>query len=87
MTKAENRAAAKAYHLERMRKLDEEARAKAVEAELVELDRLRRYLIRERTLGCGRPLIDAIDDYVEQLTGDRTALHAKPSNIGPTKHR
>ena len=26
----------------------------------------------------------AIDDYVEQLTGDRTALHAKPSGIGPT---
>jgi hypothetical protein len=82
MTKAENRAAAKAYHQERMRKLNEEWRAKAVEAELVELDRLRRYLIRERTLGHVRPLIEAIDDYVEQITGDRTRLHAKSSSIG-----
>jgi hypothetical protein len=82
MTKAENRAAAKAYHQERMRKIDEGARAKAVEAELVELDRLRRYLIRERTLGYVRPLINAIDDYVEQITGDRTRLHAKNHSIG-----
>ncbi|MET4071935.1 hypothetical protein ABID58_006759 [Bradyrhizobium sp. S3.2.6] len=82
MTKAENRAAAKAYHQERMRKIDEGARAKAVESELVELDRLRRYLIRERTLGYVRPLINAIDDYVEQITGDRTRLHAKNHSIG-----
>ena len=85
MTKAENRAAAKAWHEERQRQRDAEWRAKAVEAELVELDRLRRYLIRERTLGYVRPLIDAIDDYVEQVTGDRTALHAKSSSIGPKR--
>ncbi|MCP3399917.1 hypothetical protein [Bradyrhizobium sp. CCGB20] len=59
-----------------------EARAIAVEAELAELDRLRRFLIRERTLGHTRPLIDAIDDYVEQITGDRTALHAKNHKCG-----
>jgi hypothetical protein len=82
MTKAENRAAARAWRDERMRKRDEEARAKAVELELVELDRLRRYLIRERTLGHTSPLIHAIDDYVEQITGDRTALHAKSAPIG-----
>lgn len=81
MTKAENRAAAKAYHQERMRKIDEEARAKAVEAELVELDRFRRYLMQGR-LGHTRPMIDAIDDYAEQITGDRTALHERPSSIG-----
>jgi hypothetical protein len=38
MTKAENRAAAKAYHQERMRKLDEEAEAERVKADLAELD-------------------------------------------------
>jgi hypothetical protein len=27
-------------------------------------------------------LITAIDDYAEELTGDRTALHAKPASIG-----
>jgi hypothetical protein len=82
MTKAENRAAAKAYHQERMRQRDEEARAKAIETELVELDRLRSYLIKNRTLGYTPPLIDAIDDYVEQITGDRTALHAKNHKCG-----
>jgi hypothetical protein len=82
MTKAENRAAAQAWHEERRRQRDTEWRAKAVEAGLVELDRLRRYLVRERTLGHVRPLIEAIDDYVEQITGDRTALHAKSSSIG-----
>jgi hypothetical protein len=29
-----------------------------------------------------RPLIDTIDDHVEQITGDRTKLHAKSSSIG-----
>lgn len=82
MTKAENRAAARAYHQERMRQHAEEARAIAVKAELVELERLRNYLIKNRTLGHGRPLIDAIDDYVEQITGDRTTLHAKNHKCG-----
>jgi hypothetical protein len=45
MTKVENRAAAKAYHQERMRKLDEKAEAERIKADLAELDRLRRYLI------------------------------------------
>lgn len=84
MTKAENRAAAKAWHYERMRQRTEEARAEAIKAELVELDRFRRYLMQIR-LGHTRPMIDAIDDYAEQITGDRTALHAKPSGIGPSK--
>ncbi|MET4384380.1 t-SNARE complex subunit (syntaxin) [Bradyrhizobium sp. F1.4.3] len=82
MTKAENRAAAKAWHEERERRHAEEARAEAAKAELVELDRLRSYLIKSRTLGHVRPLIDAIDDYVEQITGDRTTLHAKNHKCG-----
>lgn len=52
MTKAENRAAAKAYHQERMRKLDEEARAADVAADLVELGRFRRNLIFGRRPRC-----------------------------------
>lgn len=82
MTKEENRAAAKAWHEERMRQRAAEARAEAVKAELAELDRFRRYLMQNR-LGHTRPLIDAIDAYAEQISGDRTALHAKSSSIGP----
>jgi hypothetical protein len=83
MTKAENRAAAKAYHPERMRKLDEEARAADIAADLAELDRLPRYLIFNRRAHCAdaEKLRSAIDDYVEQLTGDRTKLHAKSPSI------
>ncbi|WLB58478.1 hypothetical protein [Bradyrhizobium japonicum] len=79
MTKAENRAAAKAWHQERMRKRDEEARVADIAADLAELDRLRRYLIfGRRAHGAdAEKLRSAIDDYVEQLTGDRTALHVK----------
>jgi hypothetical protein len=84
MTKAENRAAAKAWHEERQRQRAEEARAEAVHAALVALDRFRRYLLQSR-LGHTQPLIEAIDDYVEQITGDRTALHAKSTSIGPAK--
>jgi hypothetical protein len=45
MTKAENRAAAKAFHEEQKRKRREQARAIAVDADLEQLDALRRYLI------------------------------------------
>jgi hypothetical protein len=30
----------------------------------------------------GRELIDAVDEYVEKLTGDRGALHAQNHGIG-----
>lgn len=84
MTKTENRAAAKAWHEERRRQHAEEARAEAVKAELAEMDRFRRYLMQSR-VGHTRQLIDAIEDYAEQITGDRTALHAKSSSIGPKR--
>ena len=45
MTKAENRAAAKAFDEDRERKRREEWRAQAVAADLDQLDKLRRYLI------------------------------------------
>ena len=75
MTKAENRAAAKAWHEERMRKLDEQAEAVRVKKDLAELDRLRRYLIfgtQARRGGNREKLMAAIDDYVEEMTDGRS---------------
>jgi hypothetical protein len=78
MTKAENRAAAKADKEEKERKWWEEAHAAAVAADLVQLAALRTYLIFGRKAGVSADsLIKAIDDYVENLTGDRRALHAQ----------
>jgi hypothetical protein len=83
MTKAENRAAAKAYHRERMQRHREEARAIAVKADLEQLDVLRRYLIfNTKAREPARELLDAIDDYVEKLTGDRRTLHGQNHSIG-----
>jgi hypothetical protein len=64
MTKAENHAAATAYHQERRRKLDEEALAADIASDLAELDRLRRYLIfNRRAHGAdAEKLRSAIDD-------------------------
>ncbi|MCP2132703.1 hypothetical protein [Bradyrhizobium ottawaense] len=84
MTKAENRAAAKAWHSERMRLRVEAARAEAVASDLAELGRLRHYLVFGRKDGRADrdKLMKAIDDYVEEMTGDRTKLHAQGSSIG-----
>jgi hypothetical protein len=83
MTKAENRAAAKAYQEEKKRRWQEEAHATAITADLEQLAALRKYLIFSRKVPIpGRELIDAIDDYVEKLTGDRRALHAQHHSIG-----
>jgi hypothetical protein len=50
---------------------------------LEHLEALRKYLGFGRKVTVpGHDLIDAIDDYAEKLTGDRTALHAKSSSIG-----
>ena len=51
MTKAENRAAAKAYHQEQEQKRREAARADAVKADLSELKKLRHYLIFGKKAG------------------------------------
>lgn len=83
MTKAENRAAAKAWHREKERERREAAHAEAVKADLAELAKIRRYLIFDQKAGVyARPLIDAIDDHVEKLTGDRTTLHLQNHPIG-----
>ncbi|MCK1441122.1 hypothetical protein HAP41_0000016095 [Bradyrhizobium barranii subsp. apii] len=85
MTKAENRAAAKAHHKGRMRKIDEEAEVERVKADLAELDRLRRYLIfgtQARRFGNREKHLATIDDYVEEMTGERTAPHVKNHQRG-----
>jgi hypothetical protein len=83
MTKAENRAAAKAWHQERLQKMREEAHAQAVAADLEELRRLRHYLIFDKKAGVrAEDLIDAIDDYAGRLTGDRRTLHGRRHSIG-----
>jgi hypothetical protein len=62
----------------------EEAHAAAVAADIEQLASLRKYLIFDRKAGISADsLIEAIiDDYVENLTGDRRALHAKHQSIG-----
>ena len=84
MTKAENRAAAKAWREYREEQRRAAERAADIAADLAELDRLRRYLISgRRAFGPdAEKLRSAIDDYVEALTGDRTRLHAGASSIG-----
>ena len=83
MTKAENRAAAKAYHQQKMQELSDAIRNERIAADLAELDRLRNYLIlKSQTNVPRKPLITAIDDYVEMLTGDRCKLHTRHHSAG-----
>jgi hypothetical protein len=83
MTKAENKAAARAYRQQKMREMAQQVHQERVNADLVELDRLRRYLIFKSESGGPREALpSAIDDYVEALTGDRRALHSESSGIG-----
>jgi hypothetical protein len=83
MTKAENRAAAKAYQQEKERRWREEARAAAVAIDLEELRKLRHYLIfNAKAHVSTRALIDAIDDHAGKLTGNRRTLHSPNHSIG-----
>ena len=76
MTKAQNRAAARAYREQKLREMARQIQDERVAADLAELDRLRRYLIFKSESGGPREsLLSAIDDYVEALTGDRSKLH------------
>jgi hypothetical protein len=83
MTKAENRAAARAYQQQKLQDMAREVQKQRVNADLAELDKLRRYLIfKSETGGPREELLAAIDDYAEALTGDRRALHGQNSSIG-----
>jgi hypothetical protein len=80
MTKAENRAAAKAYQEEKHRKWREEAHAAAVAADLRATRRPPEYLIFDRKAGVSADsLIKAIDDYAEKLDR-RPARAARPAS-------
>jgi hypothetical protein len=75
--------AAKAYQQEKLRKWREDAHAAGVAADLERLAASRKYLILDRKVAIpGRDLIEAIDDYAEKLTGDRSVLHAQHHSIG-----
>ena len=52
--------------------------------DLAELGRLRHYLIfgRKDNRAHREKLMKAIDDYVEEMTGDRTRLHAQNHKRG-----
>ena len=82
VSKTFNRAQAKAYREEQMRLREDEAHKKNVRDELEVLRVFREYMQRRRptttTLGC---LIAAVDAYVEQLTGDPSALWASSVDI------
>ena len=55
----------------------------AVKADLEQLDKLRHYLIFGAQCPIStRLLIEAIDDHVEKLTGDRTTPHSRGHLIG-----
>jgi hypothetical protein len=84
MTKAENRAAARAYAAEKRRQFEEERDRVGRAADLEALRVIRHYLIFEaKSRGFAHERLKiAIDDYAQELTGDRTALHAKPASIG-----
>ena len=84
MTKAENRAAGRAWAAEKKRRFEEEREAARRTADLEALRVIRDYLVlKARTRGFAHERLRlAIDDYAEEITGDRTALHAKPASIG-----
>jgi hypothetical protein len=84
MTKTENRAAARAYAAEKERRYQEERERAGRAADLEALRVIRHYLIFEaKARGFAHERLRiAIDDYAEEITGDRTALHAKPASIG-----
>ena len=82
MTKAENRAAARAYQAEKRQRWIEEARQEQRAADLEALRVLRDYLIFKARTGSPAVrdrLITAIDDYAGEITGNRSALHSKTS--------
>lgn len=89
MTKTENRAAAKAYQREQEAKRQEEWRAQEVAADLEACRALRKHLIFKSRTGVPREALqNAIDDYVEALTGDRRKLWAETTHAigsGPPK--
>jgi hypothetical protein len=84
MTKAENRAAGRAWAAEKQRRFEEERDRAERAADLEAVRVFRDYLVlKAKTRGeAHERLRIAVDDYAGEITGDRTALHAKPARIG-----
>jgi hypothetical protein len=84
MTKTVNRAAARAYAAEKERRYRQEQERAGRAADLEALRVFRDYLVlKAKTRGeAHERLRIAVDDYAEEITGNRTALHAKPASIG-----
>ena len=79
MTKAENRAAAG----RKATQVTERDACCRRRGRLVQLAALRKYLLFDKKAGISADsLIEAIDDYVENLTGDKRGLHAQHRSIG-----
>jgi hypothetical protein len=84
MTKTENRGAARAYAAEKERRYQEERDRAGRAADMEALRVFRDYLVlKAKTRGDAHERLRiAVDDYAGEITGDRTALHAKPASIG-----
>ena len=91
MTKAENRAAAKAYDQKRMRELEEKAEAERVKAESPSSTGSVATSfsgIQARHRGGDREkLMNAIDDYVEEMTGGPSCTLGHRASVEAAKLR
>jgi hypothetical protein len=83
MTKAENRAAAKAWHAERQRQMRAEMHQANVAADIEKLREFRWYIMLHRKVleVDADPLIAAIEAHAERLTGDKHALSLQGHSI------
>ena len=83
MTKAENRAAAKAWQEERQRQYREDQHKANVAADVEKLTEFRWYIMLHRKVMDvnADPLIAAIEEHAERLTGDKHALSLKSHSI------
>lgn len=80
MSKTANRAAAKAYQQEKLRRERDEAERARILGMIETIGPFRRFLIQTRA---PEELLTKLDDWVGELTGDRTYLHSKDSSHKP----
>jgi hypothetical protein len=83
MTKAENRAAAKAWRDEWQRQAREEQHKADVAADIEKLTEFRWYVMLHRRVKevDADPLIAAIEEHAERLTGEKGTLSLKGHSI------
>jgi hypothetical protein len=83
MTKAENRAAGKAWHEERQRRAREDQHRANVALDIEKLTEFRWYIKLHRKVRevDADPLIAAIEEHAERLTGEKRTLSLKAHSI------